>query len=75
MPTSKAPLFFDHFDWTPIRDSETIVVTFVQEAGHPWPSIAGGEGKPQTVPESDPSDRASQDAKVQQGPSPRRSER
>jgi hypothetical protein len=52
MLRSKAPLFFDHFDWTPIGDSETIVVTFAQEASHPWPSIAGGEGKPQTVIEA-----------------------
>jgi hypothetical protein len=31
----KAPLFFDHFDWIPIGNSEMIVVTFVQGASSP----------------------------------------
>jgi hypothetical protein len=27
----KAPLFFDHFDWLPIGDSEMIVATLCRE--------------------------------------------
>jgi hypothetical protein len=40
----KAPLFFHHFDWTAIGDSE-IIVLLCAGSWPSWPSVASGEGK------------------------------
>jgi hypothetical protein len=45
----KALLISHHFDWTPIGDSETIVLTLCRKLAIPGHSVANGEGKPQTV--------------------------
>jgi hypothetical protein len=51
----KAPLFFDHFDWIPIGNSERIVL-LCAGSWPSWPSVASGEGK-QVVIAAIPRDR------------------
>jgi len=51
----KAPLFFDHFDWIPIGNSELIVL-LCAGSWPSWPCVASGEGK-QVVIAAIPRDR------------------
>src|ERR1700694_4224795 len=51
----KAPLFFDHFDWIPIGNSESIVL-LCAGSWPSWPFVASGEGK-QVVIAAIPRDR------------------